>query len=200
MSWNVSFARAKAEAFRPPAVPLITCDPYLSVWSFNDRLNDADTHHWTGKPHTLLSLVRIDGKPYRLVGAQPSGIPPLDQTGMTVLPTRTIYTFAGGGVRLTLTFTTPMLPDALDVLTRPAKDDTRFPRPVRDGLPSAAVMVDLGSVSDQGAAAHAIVAYDDLFSIQYMRKNLRSYWRRSGMDAGKLLQTAAKDYDSLGER
>src|SRR5438105_13013125 len=110
---------AQAAPFRPPAVPLVTCDPYLSVWSFNDRLTDADTHHWTGKPHTLLSLVRIDGKPYRLVGAQPVGAPALEQTGLQVLPTRTIYTFAGGGVRLTLTFTTPMLPDDLDVLTRP---------------------------------------------------------------------------------
>src|SRR5207302_7668648 len=30
----------------------------------------------------------------------------------------------------------------------PAADDTRFPRPVRDGLPSLAVTVDLGAVSD----------------------------------------------------
>ena len=46
-------------------------------------------------------------------------MPALEQTGVEVLPTRTIYTFAGGGVQLTLTFTTPMLPDDLDVLTRP---------------------------------------------------------------------------------
>src|SRR2546427_2764242 len=111
---NISSAQ-----FRPPAVPLVTVDPYLSVWSFNDRLNDADTHHWTGKPHTLFSLVRIDGKPYRLMGAQPADVPALEQTDLQVLPTRTIYTFAGGGVRLTLTFMTPMLPDDLDVLTRP---------------------------------------------------------------------------------
>src|SRR5688500_19941116 len=104
---------------RPPAVPLVTSDPYFSVWSFNDKLNDADTRHWTGKPHTLLSLVRIDGKPYRIAGAQPGGAPALEQTGLDVLPTRTIYTFAGAGVRLTLTFMTPMLPDDLDVLTRP---------------------------------------------------------------------------------
>src|SRR2546429_8387981 len=97
MPCSISMAQIQ---LRPPAVPLITSDPYLSVWSFNDRLNDADTHHWTGKPHTLLSLVRIDGKSYRLMGAQPSAALALQQTGVEVLPTRTIYTFADGGVRL----------------------------------------------------------------------------------------------------
>ena len=115
---SLSVARAEGQ-LRPPAVPLVTCDPYLSVWSFNDRLTDADTRHWTGKPHTLLSLVRIDGKPYRVMGPQPSSAPALEQTQLQVLPTRTIYTLAGGGVRLTLTFMTPMLPDDLDVLSRP---------------------------------------------------------------------------------
>src|SRR4051794_6278243 len=89
---------ASLPPLRPPAVPLVTTDPYFSIWSFNDHLNDADTHHWTGKPHTLLSLVRIDGKPYRLAGAQPAGVPALEQSRVEVLPTRTVYTFAGGGV------------------------------------------------------------------------------------------------------
>jgi len=112
-------ASALTGIFRPPAVPLIAVDPYFSVWSFNDRLSDADTHHWTGKPHTLLSLVRIDGKPYRLAGAQPKNLPALEQTGLQILPTRTIYAFEGAGVRITLAFTTPMLPDDLDLLSWP---------------------------------------------------------------------------------
>src|SRR5688572_12881799 len=116
---GASSVTTRAQELRPPAVPLVTCDPYFSVWSFNDQLTDADTRHWTAKPHTLLSLVRIDGKPFRVMGAQPAGVAALEQTGLKVLPTRTIYSFAGGGVNLTLTFTTPMLPDDLDVLSRP---------------------------------------------------------------------------------
>ena len=106
-------------ALRPPSVPLVACDPYFSIWSPADKLTDADTVHWTGKPHRLTSLVRIDGKAFRLMGKDPANVPALPQTGLEVLPTRTIYTFEGEGVRLTLTFMTAALPDDLMIYSRP---------------------------------------------------------------------------------
>src|SRR6266852_11420 len=108
-----------APPLRPPAVPLVACDPYFSIWSPADKLTDADTTHWTGKPHRLTSLVRIDGKTFRLMGAAPKDIPALPQSDLKVLPTRTIYTFEGAGTRLTLTFMNADLPEDLDVLSRP---------------------------------------------------------------------------------
>lgn len=107
------------EAFRPPAVPLVTHDPYLSVWSMSDRLTDDWTRHWTGATQPMCGLIRIDGKPYRFMGPAGLKAPAMTQLAVEVLPTRTVYRFAQDAVRLTLTFTTPALLDDLDLLARP---------------------------------------------------------------------------------
>ncbi len=108
-----------AQPQRPPAVPLIAHDPYFSVWSFSDKLTDGNTVHWTGKPQPFHGLLRIDGKPYRFMGADPEDVPAMEQTGLTVTPTHTIYDFAADGVKLIVTFFTPALPHDLDALSRP---------------------------------------------------------------------------------
>jgi hypothetical protein len=291
---------------RPPATPLVACDPYFSIWSPADKLTDADTVHWTGKPHRLTSLVRIDGKAYRVMGASPASVPALEQKSLTVLPTRTIYTFEGAGVALILTFMTPALPEDIDILSRPVTyltcdftatdgkthqvqgffsaspeivvnepkqvvkyvslgmtllevfgigtvdqpvlqkkgDDLRIdwgwlyiampvstkltvpladdtqgdqqwfisegavgkkwnlskPKSVSDGAPAVSFLLEIGTVSAQPVSRWFMLAYDDLYSIQYMRKNLRPYWRRNGWEAADLLKAAAKDYESLKQR
>jgi len=108
-----------AAVLRPPAVPLVTCDPYFSVWSFGDRLTDSDTVHWTGARQALSSLIRVDGRTYRLMGASPSDVPALSQVDLEVLPTRTLYEFEGAGIHASLIFMTTMLPDDLQLLSRP---------------------------------------------------------------------------------
>ncbi len=106
-------------AERPPAVPLIAHDPYFSVWSMADRLTDEDTKHWTGTPQPIAGLARIDGKVYRFLGAEPRGVPAMQQASLVVTPTRSIYAFNAGGVSLTVTFFTPAFPWDLDLLSRP---------------------------------------------------------------------------------
>jgi hypothetical protein len=104
---------------RPPAVPLVAHDPYFSVWSMNDKLTDGPTRHWTGKPQPLTGLIRVDGKSYRYMGNFPEETPALEQTGLDVAATHTIYTFKGAGIALTVTFFTPAFPQDMDLLSRP---------------------------------------------------------------------------------
>lgn len=105
---------------RPPAVPLVVHDPYFSIWSMTDRLTDDWPKHWTNHAHAMAGLVRIDGKPYRVMGIEPKEVPALEQVNVEVLPTRTVYDFANEAVNLKLTFLTPTLPHDMYLSSRPA--------------------------------------------------------------------------------
>lgn len=279
-------------SLRPPAVPLVACDPYFSIWSRADHLTDVATSHWTGTRQQLVSRIYVDGTPYRLMGVDAKGLktPELAQQSVQVLPTRTIYRFAGAGLNVALTFMTPALPEDIDVLSRPityltwdvnsvdgkthnvtlelghsgemAVDEPEQPvrweaanvgdlrgwkvgtveQPVLqktgDGRridwgyfyavgPKGWQRVDhfeataqkemrtiapggdpqmgwiasrIANVASTVQSRHAILAYDDQFSIQYFEHNLRPYWRRSGMDADKLLRTSESEYAKLVQR
>ncbi|MBB3111674.1 hypothetical protein FHS18_003742 [Paenibacillus phyllosphaerae] len=115
-------------AFRPASVPLITVDPYFSIWSPADRLTDAHTVHWTGKRNSMCGLIRIDDQAYRFMGGigladtdlpELEATPAMEQTSLNVDPLTTTYTFTAGGIALDVQFTTPLLLDDLELLSRP---------------------------------------------------------------------------------
>src|SRR3954462_1481039 len=81
---------------RPPAVPLVTIDPYTSCWSFNDRLSDDWPKHWTGKTHGMAGLVRVDGKAYRFMGGPDVVREAAEQVSLNVRATSTEYQFNAG--------------------------------------------------------------------------------------------------------
>jgi len=81
------------------------------------------------------------------------------------------------------------------------KDEEAVARPANERWPTLAISIDLGKVDQGGASRHVLIGYDDEYSIQYMGKNLRPWWRRNGhMDGPKLLTAAELDYASLNDK
>ena len=62
---------------KAPAYPLVVHDPYFSIWSFSDKLNESTTKHWTGRDHSLMGLLNVDGKLYKFLGEPPRTLKPL---------------------------------------------------------------------------------------------------------------------------
>ena len=101
---------------RPPCTPIITIDPYFSIWSQQDILQN--TTHWTGLPATLRGTVTVDGLPWHFLGLGGEG------ENMTVEDRdidafSTAFTYRNDAIRLTVRFTSPMLPDDLYYASRP---------------------------------------------------------------------------------
>jgi hypothetical protein len=45
-----------------------------------------------------------------------------------------------------------------------------------------------------------LLAYDDIYSIEYLNQWMRPYWRRNGMTMGDLLEKAEQDYSGLDQK
>ena len=104
---------------RAPAYPLITIDPFFSVWSQANKLTDENTVHWTNRPNTIFGTVNIDGKDYRIIGDHNKEIPAMTQISVDCTAFSTTYVFEEDGVRLKLIFTSPIIPNDLYLLSRP---------------------------------------------------------------------------------
>ena len=102
---------------RPPATPLVTIDPYFSIWSMADTLVGRHTRHWTGAKNRLCGQAIVDGKTYRFMGC-PDG-ESMKQVGFEFDYLTTTYVYACDEVTLTLKFTSPLLLDDFKLLSRP---------------------------------------------------------------------------------
>ncbi|MBR6727838.1 MAG: DUF4965 domain-containing protein [Clostridia bacterium] len=271
---------------RPPSVPLITVDPFFNVWSPANKLTDVDTAHWTGYTNAILGTVNIDGKDYRLIGKKRSQeIKSAKQVELDMDTFTTTYVFEQDGVRLTLLFTSPIMPDDLYYLTRPVSY-LEIQKEILDGhrhtvkvkiacseqfcmdragddeveteileLEGGIKSVKMGSKGQKMLAYHAddariswgyfylstdakkatvgvekqtisyytfrnlpeeeremtfvtaeatlgdstlfTFAYDDVYSLQYFGKNLKSYWNKDGAKIEDEIVAAHADYDAV---
>ena len=228
-----------AGAFRPPAVPLVSVDPFFSIWSAADKLTDAETTHWSGPQMPVGVTLTADGKTWRLCGRAPENVPALPQTGVTVKPLESVYTFAEGALKVELTFATAKLADDLDVFSRPvayvtarvagakdwklnaqispalARNDDRVAMVTNTctvaGLPAISIgrkeqkalaysadhaRIDwgyawlVGPSAAKDGEAHFLLAYDDIWAVQFFGENLPDWWRRDGLKFTSMLAQA----------
>jgi len=82
-----------------------------------------------------------------------------------------------------------------DDLGQPRMPISRYPAP-----PTLDAVVPLGSVGAETVSRHIMLAYDDVYSVEYMHQKLLPYWRTQFADFTALLQGADRDYPELKKR
>ncbi len=103
---------------RAPAIPLITIDPFFSVWAKSEQLNHRKLVHWTGAKNDIIGYITVDGDTYTFLGYH-NNAKKLTQTEMDITSLSTFYTFENEKIKLYVRFMTPLLPNKLDIMTRP---------------------------------------------------------------------------------
>lgn len=104
-----------------PAIPLVVKDPYLNVWQMSDNLCEDWARHWTGGIKAIAGMIRVDGKPYKLMGlaGQYPDVEVLPLKSVAIFPTKTEFVLGNDEIDLELTFLTPSLPADLKLLSLP---------------------------------------------------------------------------------
>ena len=253
---------------RLPAIPLIASDPYLSIWMPADTMTRTDSAHWCGKVKPIRGEITVDGVPFRFLGTGSAKEAKL--TALTVSPLTTSFVSEADGIELEASFTTPALPDDLDILSMPVTLLRFIARPkdgkahdvsvsfflsdrlcyneeitpemtgaqfVMDGLNVAwrgqldqkplchtgdhfsidwgylylaskagvqplnnGLSLDWSGRVDAETEVRAVVAYDDIASINYFGDLCKAWYRRNGAQVTDAIRFAANRFDELLSR
>ena len=112
-------ALAAGAVFRPPAIPLITADPFMQTFVMGDTSVSDTVRHWDGVAKETIGLIRVDNATYSFLGYQ-NVLPSLVQRSVVVHPTRTVFELSLPGVlSLTLEFLQSAFTDDVHRLSRP---------------------------------------------------------------------------------
>src|SRR5205823_565908 len=76
----------------------------------------------------------------------------------------------------------------------PDSDDLAEPR---RGGPVLAMTQALGRVEAQPVSRYLMLAYDDVYAIEYFQRRERAWWRRNGAEAADMIRAARRDHDAL---
>ena len=103
---------------RMPSIPLITVDPYFSVWTEN--INGKPTTHWTAAENNIIGYVNVDGKTYRFLGDDDNkSVVKMDVVSIDADAFTTTVVYESEEIRLIAEFTSPMLVTELYYASRP---------------------------------------------------------------------------------
>ncbi len=259
---------------RAPSIPLITVDPYFSVWSPADEINHSITEHWSGKGNSIIGTVEIDGEKLLFLGYH-RDIRKIKQVALDIDALSTTAVFENDKITLTAKFLTPLIPDDYRLLTRPvsyleiswaSKDGAahnvsvniaaseglcldepnsievitekikagnltamKMGNPTQNPLNRSGdlIKIDWGYMYlacnspeaesfdseiwgdkhinitaplGEGAPILYLFAYDDIESIEYFGRHLRSYWNKDGQRITDAIAEAAEEYTELEVR
>ena len=259
---------------RAPAIPLITVDPFFSIWLSDETLNYSETEHWTGKSNSIIGTVCIDGEELLFLGYH-RDIKKMKQTSLDIDALSTSATFESEKITLNIKFITPLIPDDYRLLTRPVSylemsyaskdgeehsvsvgitasekicldEDVDSPVVIENISHNGLTVMKMGNenqnplnrsgddvridwgyfyLATDNADAKGVAtrvwsddcvkitvpmqesipalycfAYDDIESIEYFGKHLRSYWNKDGQNILDVIDEAVKEYGELKER
>ncbi len=89
---------------------------------------------------------------------------------------------------------------AFETTGRLPDSDTFSDTAPRNAVNVLAYSFALGRVGPRPVSRYLMLAYDDLYSIEYFERRERPWWRRKGADAAELLRMGRRDHDALLER
>ena len=82
----------------------------------------------------------------------------------------------------------------------PAADDMEMPRQPRNGAAHLAVSIPADVAAQQTISRHVLLAYNEIYPIEYLGRKLRPYWQRNGQTPAAMLTEAENQYAILEER
>ena len=289
-----------AQLTKAPAYPLIVHDPYFSIWSFTDKLNESVTKHWTSAEQSLLGIISVDGILYDFLGKPELSAEILKDSGsakkgmgkdlhqaiqkkLEMTSTQTKYEFECGAISLSVDFISPLLANDLDIFSRPVsyvtfnvrskdekqhdvklffyvsddlarnskkqevktelfhyqnlsylksgtieqpvlktkgdnvridwgylytaiKNETGVRQSINSDLRGlnlkdmTSTEINFGEIKSVPVEKMILLAYDDLYSIQYFNQNLQAWWKKGFSSTEEMIKRSFDDFKSVREK
>lgn len=169
-----------ARVDRLPSVPLIASDPYFSIWMPADTMTQTDSTHWRGSVKALRGTMTVDGDIRPRMNGFTIELDGL-HTGWHGQMAQKPLCHAGDHITIDWGY--------LYLASRGAV------AAVGDGL-----VMDWSGTLQGEQQLRAIIAYDDIASINYFGDLCKAWYRRHGAQITDAIRTADSRFDEIIRR